>query len=437
MAQRIAERNQRRSRSKKKGIGMDWSGSEDKNVIQIAARKNPEGRFNNTRKYESGAMASRLSRLRLNDIDALATPVKLNFKKMADDTGSARSKHGGCSRMTTPRNYGIKSSAAKTPFPGSRKPVFLSKTGKAMHINAPLKKSKAPRILLSDSESDNDEVAFAEMAQRIAERNRRRSRSKKNRIPLVGLVPNIEFPDVDWSGSEDGNASILTIFTGDILEGKKFNTRNLPPFNQFNEMENCVRTSIVPTHSSEELEKDRKIGGGINDTYSGRENSTISEGKTNYHGAMPQPEQLDDSEYHVYGALKAWRFRYRNEMEVESYNKIIQDRTLCELIRKRRNDVRFASRCVTKNDTIVVQDLLTVWGIGPSKAAQGGVAWKILDVLDSEEIQKHLERSRKKDESHNKESNVTLPSSQNIAEPNLNIPEYVVFKRNSSYGWAD
>ncbi|KAL7526387.1 hypothetical protein ACHAXR_007305 [Thalassiosira sp. AJA248-18] len=159
---------------------------------------------------------------------------------------------------------------------------------------------------------------------------------------------------------------------------------------------------------------------------------------------MPQPEQLDDSEFQVYSSLKAWRFRYRNELEVEPYNKIIQDRTLCELIRKRRNDAGFASRQMGKSDTIVMQDLLSVWGVGPSKAAKDGVAWEILNVLDSEENHDLLELSRQKEEMHDggraqkarkqsfvtrKQSRANLPSTRNIPEPNPKLPRYVVFKK--------
>ena len=96
------------------------------------------------------------------------------------------------------------------------------------------------------------------------------------------------------------------------------------------------------------------------------------------HGTIPQkPEQLDDNKVKVYGKLKTWRLRHKNESGHEPYNKICQDRTLCELIRRRRNDSGFASRrlgdpntkYVANNGTFgeaaVVRDLLSIWGIGP------------------------------------------------------------------------
>ena len=131
----------------------------------------------------------------------------------------------------------------------------------------------------------------------------------------------------------------------------------------------------------------------------GEEHSTapVPEGEVNYVLTPQTAEQLDDHEFQVYAALRAWRLRRKNELEVEPY-KIFQNRTLCELIRRRRNDGAFASRRGGEGDAelgTVEQDLLSVWGIGPSKAAQGGFGWEMLDVLDSDENSTLLELSRK------------------------------------------
>ena len=104
---------------------------------------------------------------------------------------------------------------------------------------------------------------------------------------------------------------------------------------------------------------------------------------------MPQdPEQLDDEEFQVYVALRAWRLRRKNELEIEPY-KICQNRTLCELIRKRRQDANFAKQQGNNSsqDEIekVKQDLLSVWGLGPTKVSNGGYAWEMLEVLDMDE----------------------------------------------------
>ena len=128
---------------------------------------------------------------------------------------------------------------------------------------------------------------------------------------------------------------------------------------------------------------------------------------------MPQnPNELDDDEFRVYISLRAWRLRRKNELEVEPF-KICQNRTLCELIRKRRNDDQFASRIGRKqplnntndgknndtkeailDDAAVERDLLSIWGIGPSKSAKDGFGWEILDILNSEENIRFLQCSR-------------------------------------------
>jgi hypothetical protein len=107
---------------------------------------------------------------------------------------------------------------------------------------------------------------------------------------------------------------------------------------------------------------------------------------------MPdEPERLDDDEFQVYVSLRAWRLRRKNELEIEPY-KICQNRTLCELIRRRRNNAVFARG---KEVSEIESDLLSVWGIGPSKAAEEGFGWEMLDVLNSSENENHLILSRK------------------------------------------
>lgn len=123
--------------------------------------------------------------------------------------------------------------------------------------------------------------------------------------------------------------------------------------------------------------------------------------KVDYQCMPKDPDQLDDDEFQVYVSLRAWRLRRKNELDVEPY-KICQNRTLCELIRKKRNHNSFLSRQkVGDEDTAeqtskrVEQELLDVWGIGPSKAAEDGFGWEMLQVLETDENVKHLEQSRK------------------------------------------
>ena len=120
-------------------------------------------------------------------------------------------------------------------------------------------------------------------------------------------------------------------------------------------------------------------------------NENIPEEKLSSSVLPEESDQLDDHEFQVYASLRAWRLRRSKELEIEPY-KVCRNRTLCEIIRRKRNEAVFASR--TKNGNIAEQDLLSVWGVGPSKAAPGGFGWEMLDVLDSDKCVDLLELSR-------------------------------------------
>lgn len=163
------------------------------------------------------------------------------------------------------------------------------------------------------------------------------------------------------------------------------------------------RQHTAPTRSSKRLKALKDGGGEIiadvadkTETLAAGIEGNEAEDKVNYRCMPEEPDELDDNEFQVYTSLRAWRLRKKNELEVEPY-KICQNRTLCELIRKKRNDVTFACEGVGSNEQTeeVEQDLLSVWGIGPSKAAPGGFAWEMLEVLGSEENVELLEVSRK------------------------------------------
>ena len=167
----------------------------------------------------------------------------------------------------------------------------------------------------------------------------------------------------------------------------------------------------VPTRSSKRLKllkdgmkqddidvKDSSDSGGEDVTIAPEEEEE-EEIEVNYDVMPKEPEQLDDDEFQVYVSLRAWRLRRKNELEVEPY-KICQNRTLCELIRKKRNDAGFVSQTCEGNEesikTRVEEELLSVWGIGPSKATEGGFGWEMLGILDLEENAAHLKVSRKR-----------------------------------------
>jgi len=159
------------------------------------------------------------------------------------------------------------------------------------------------------------------------------------------------------------------------------------------------QTKSVPTRSSKRLkqleDKHECDTIGVEDN----EDATpitpdVDDIKVDYLNSTPkEPEQLDDHEFQVYASLRAWRLRRKNELEIEPY-KICQNRTLCEMIRKKRNDSTFLTDQGDQNNTVEDQ-LLSVWGIGPSKAAEGGFGWEMLEVMNAEDNAELLELSRK------------------------------------------
>ena len=102
-----------------------------------------------------------------------------------------------------------------------------------------------------------------------------------------------------------------------------------------------------------------------------------------------EPATLDDFEFLIYAELRRWRLLKSRSAEIESY-KIFQNRTLCEVIRRRRNDPAYA----TAVDT-VESELLLCWGIGPSKAKESGFGRELLVELQAQAVVEWLEQSRK------------------------------------------
>ena len=157
--------------------------------------------------------------------------------------------------------------------------------------------------------------------------------------------------------------------------------------------------SSAPTRSSRrlrELKEDKEKIENVDDDSTNNvddaeDTSIINEDTVDYERMPDAPELLDDEEFQVYVSLRAWRLARKNELEIEPY-KICQNRTLCELIRKRRNDDKFAKG---KEVNEIETDLLSVWGIGPSKATSGGFGWEMLDVLNTSENENYLMLSRK------------------------------------------
>ena len=132
-----------------------------------------------------------------------------------------------------------------------------------------------------------------------------------------------------------------------------------------------------------------------------------------------EPDELDDDEFQVYTSLRAWRLRRKNELEVEPY-KICQNRTLCELIRRVRNDPSWGALVVAaegeggppsekrrRSEEDVAADLIECWGLGPSKVAADGFGPEIMAVIAEEANAKLLEASRAQSSQSSDDSGTT------------------------------
>ena len=104
---------------------------------------------------------------------------------------------------------------------------------------------------------------------------------------------------------------------------------------------------------------------------------------------MPESsEELDDHEFQVYVILRSWRLKTSRELDIEPY-KVCQNRTIAELVRRRRNYEKWA------RSGHISADLLECWGIGPSKARPDGFGAQMAELMDSnEDVETHLRASR-------------------------------------------
>ena len=121
---------------------------------------------------------------------------------------------------------------------------------------------------------------------------------------------------------------------------------------------------------------------------------------------MPESsDQLDDYEFEVFTFLKAWRLKRSRELEFEPY-KICQNRTLAELIRRKRNNLDWA-----KDGPNQETDLLECWGIGASKAKSDGFGVDLIHVIENYEENKAinlLKQSFKLSTNDNREKEIIL-----------------------------
>lgn len=89
-------------------------------------------------------------------------------------------------------------------------------------------------------------------------------------------------------------------------------------------------------------------------------------------------EDLDDFEFQVFVLLKAWRLQLCRELDIEPY-KIFPNRAMAEFIRRKRNDSKWLYSSKSSNE--LVEDLLSCWGIGPSKAKVDGFGYQMMKLM--------------------------------------------------------
>lgn len=117
-------------------------------------------------------------------------------------------------------------------------------------------------------------------------------------------------------------------------------------------------------------------------------------GKVRYNSMPDDSDQLDDSEFQVFVALRKWRLIKARELDIETY-KICQNRTLAELIRRKRNDLNWAAVPENGDTEQMSEDLIMCWGIGAHKASEGGFGHSlIMEINNSERLMNLLKVSR-------------------------------------------
>jgi len=240
-----------------------------------------------------------------------------------------------------------------TPKIHSRKAYTTTKKQKK---KPPIDRSKTPLLTYWSSDEDS-ESDWERMKRRIRHRNAQR---KKNQAPNV---------DDDWgciSSSDEESFSAIIERRKLVMSTRKGTRRALQQSNESIES-TFINLGLVDNHKQPMRRK-----------HTTRLHTPLD--KEN----LPQEvKELDKYEAQVYNSMKLG-------LRGGTYD---SNRTLCELIRLRRNDVSFASRKANKED-VALEDLQTIWGVGPYRSERFGN--DILDSLDSKKNTKLLKLSRKK-----------------------------------------
>mmetsp|Transcript_27479 Transcript_27479/g.26288 ORF Transcript_27479/g.26288 Transcript_27479/m.26288 type:complete len:370 (+) Transcript_27479:66-1175(+) len=124
-----------------------------------------------------------------------------------------------------------------------------------------------------------------------------------------------------------------------------------------------------------------------------------------YDNTPQTSEDLDDFEFAIYALLRKWRHKRCAELDLEPY-KIFQNKTICIIIRMRRNNDSWARKQfkVDQSNPLelsqadikdIATDLLECWGIGPIKIQYpDGFGFEILHEMEDPEIVEHFQVSR-------------------------------------------
>ena len=263
-----------------------------------------------------------------------------------------REKKMGISRTTTKK---APSSPVITPKIHDRKAYTTTKKVK----KPPIDRSKTPLLTYLSSDEDSESEW-----ERVKRRIRHRNAQRKNNQPLNG-------DNFDWGNISSSDEESFTA----ILERRKLI------------MSTRKGTRRALQQSNDNIESTFNNLGFVDNhkqTIYRRNHTTRSCTNTFDKDNLPQEvKDLDIYEAQVYNSMKLC-------LRGGTYD---SNRTLCELIRLRRNDVSFASRKANRED-VAFEDLQTVWGVGPYRAERFGN--EILDSLDSKKNTKLLKLSRKK-----------------------------------------
>ncbi|KAL9182328.1 hypothetical protein ACHAXT_012980 [Thalassiosira profunda] len=337
-------------------------------------------------------------------------------RRRGDELGGGSAGRGipSFSSALPPRTPAVKTGhAGRACHATARKPAPSSRAVTPAQRKAP--HTAPPAISFSSDESSDGD--FVEMTSRlVAERNRARQRKQFN------------WRDADWGASDsDDDFSVRQVIIQSLAKERRTQPSNGRHLRSLNSNSNTGRErgahrkedpkatfsecleNTRQTHKGGQKKKSKgrrekpvyksntkETANESNGDDSSRGDTATFGGDVDYENVPEVPQQLDAHEFKVYTNLVEVKFKLRKEEERERHNNIIQCKTLCELIRRRRNDAGFASRKSHRGNTKAVKaDLLSVWGIGPSKAAKDGVAWELLEALDAKENTRRLKLSRR------------------------------------------